>query len=91
MNNAIAVTIVLLFVIMLLTALSVVWLDCMYLAAVGGIGIIITLLCLHDMYRIQARKKRQYERIWKRIQEQERYKRMTADELFRSYTASEWR
>ena len=25
------------------------------------------------------------------IQEQERYKRMTADELFRSYTASEWR
>lgn len=91
MNKAIAVTITLLFIIMLLTTLSAVWLDCWYLTAVGGIGAIITMLCLHDTYAIKARKRRRYERIWKQIQEQERYKRMTADELFRSYTASEWR
>lgn len=91
MNNAIAGTIALLFVIMLLTALSYVWLDCMYLTAVGSIGNVITMLCLHDMYSIQARKRRRYERIWKQIQAQEMDKRMTSDELFRSYTASEWR
>lgn len=91
MNNAIAGTIALLFAIMLATALSAVWLDCWYLTAVGGIGIIITMLCLHDMYAIQARKRRQHRRIWKQIQAQEQDMKLTSDELFRSYTASEWR
>lgn len=91
MNKAIAVTITLLFIIMLLTTLSAVWLDCWYLTAVGGIGAIITMLCLHDMYVIKARKKRQYERICRKIATVERDKRMTSDELFRSYTANEWR
>lgn len=91
MNKSIGETIALLFVLILATVLSAVWLNCMYLSVIGGICTIITLLCLHDIYVIKARKKRRYERIWKQIQEQERYKRMTSDELFRSYTASEWR
>lgn len=91
MNKSIVAVLLLLFTLMLLTALSMVWLNDVALSAVGGIGTIITLLCLHDMYEIKARKRRKHKIIWKQIEAEERYKRMTSDELFRSYTANEWK
>lgn len=85
MNKAIASTILLLFVIMLLTALAMAWLNDIALSSIGGIGTIITLLCLHDMYVIKARKRNRYERIWKQIEYQQRDKQLQSEELFRSY------
>ena len=64
MNKYIAQVICLLFVLMLATALSIVWLKCFYLSVFGGIGVIITLLVLHDIYEIRARQRRRYNASW---------------------------
>lgn len=85
MNKSIVAVLLLLFTLMLLTALSLVWLKDLALSSIGGIGVIITLLCLHDMYVIKARKRHKYERIWKQIEYQQRDKQLQSEELFRSY------
>lgn len=85
MNKSIVGVLLLLFTLMLLTALSLVWLKDLALSSIGGIGVIITLLCLHDMYVIKASRRRKYERIWRQIASQERDRKLTSDELFRSY------
>lgn len=85
MNKSIVAVLLLLFTLMLLTALSLVWLKDIALSSIGGIGVIITLLVLHDMYDIKARKRHKYERIWKQAEYQQRERHLQSEELFRSY------
>ena len=85
MNKSIVAVLLLLFMLMLLTALSMVWLKDLALSSIGGISVIITLLCLHDIYVIKARKRNRYERIWKQIEYQRREKQLQSEELFQSY------
>lgn len=85
MNKSIAVVIAMLFILMLATALSIVWLKCFYLSIFSGIGVIITLLVLHDLYEINARKIEKMKNVWKRVEYIQRERKMASEELFRSY------
>lgn len=85
MNKSIAVVLAMLFILMLATALSIVWLKCFYLSIFSGIGVIITFLVLHDLYEINARKIKKMKNVWKRVEYIQRERKMASEELFRSY------